>query len=93
MKTPCNFPTVLLKGFNMSCGSLSPRTYGHVGYTGTMICADPDRELIAILLTNRVYPQPTADNEKKIIQTRDLWSTAIQIAYDQGPLHNPRIIS
>ena len=28
----------------------------HTGYTGTMFCADPDRRLITVLMTNRVYP-------------------------------------
>jgi CubicO group peptidase (beta-lactamase class C family) len=32
-----------------------PRSYGHTGYTGTSIWVDPDRELLVVLLTNRVY--------------------------------------
>jgi len=58
----------------------------HTGYTGTLICVDPDRELIVFLLTNRVYPQPTTQNQKLIIQLRTGWSTAVQVAYDQGPV-------
>jgi uncharacterized protein YbbC (DUF1343 family)/beta-glucosidase-like glycosyl hydrolase len=34
----------------------SPRTFGHLGYTGTSMWIDPDRELFLILLTNRVHP-------------------------------------
>ncbi len=34
----------------------SPRSFGHLGYTGTSLWIDPDRELFAILLTNRVHP-------------------------------------
>src|SRR5690606_41859385 len=34
----------------------SPRSFGHTGFTGTSLWIDPDRELYAILLTNRVHP-------------------------------------
>ncbi|MBZ5699418.1 MAG: serine hydrolase [Acidobacteriia bacterium] len=34
----------------------SARSFGHLGFTGTSIWIDPDRELFIILLTNRVYP-------------------------------------
>jgi uncharacterized protein YbbC (DUF1343 family) len=34
----------------------SPRSFGHLGYTGTSMWIDPDRELFVILLTNRVHP-------------------------------------
>ena len=33
-----------------------PRSYGHLGYTGTSMWIDPDRELSIILLTNRTWP-------------------------------------
>lgn len=33
-----------------------PRTVGHLGFTGTSLWIDPDRELIVLLLTNRVHP-------------------------------------
>jgi serine-type D-Ala-D-Ala carboxypeptidase len=34
----------------------SSSSYGHLGYTGTSIWVDPERELAVILLSNRVYP-------------------------------------
>jgi CubicO group peptidase (beta-lactamase class C family) len=34
---------------------LSANSYGHVGYTGTSLWIDPDRQLFVILLTNRVH--------------------------------------
>ena len=34
----------------------SPQTYGHTGFTGTSMVADPRRELVVVLLTNRVHP-------------------------------------
>ncbi len=35
---------------------LSPNAYGHTGFTGTSMWIDPDRDLISIILTNRVHP-------------------------------------
>ncbi len=34
----------------------SPLTYGHTGFTGTSLVIDPERQLIVVLLTNRVHP-------------------------------------
>ena len=35
---------------------LSPQSFGHTGFTGTSIWIDPTRELVIVLLTNRVHP-------------------------------------
>jgi CubicO group peptidase (beta-lactamase class C family) len=40
----------------------SKNSFGHTGYTGTSIWADPDRNLFVIFLTNRVFP--TRENTK-----------------------------
>ena len=34
----------------------SPQTFGHSGYTGTLVWADPEYDLLYIFLSNRVYP-------------------------------------
>jgi CubicO group peptidase (beta-lactamase class C family) len=34
----------------------SPRSYGHLGYTGTSLWIDPERQLSISLLTNRTWP-------------------------------------
>jgi CubicO group peptidase (beta-lactamase class C family) len=48
---------------NSSSGRyFSPRSFGHLGFTGTSIWIDPDRQLFVILLTNRVYP--VRENDK-----------------------------
>lgn len=40
-----------------SAGELmSPRSFGHTGFTGTSLWADPERGLAVVLLTNRVHP-------------------------------------
>jgi CubicO group peptidase (beta-lactamase class C family) len=45
-----------------SCGTrMSPRAFGHTGFTGTTLWIDPEREVYVVLLTNRVHPR--ADNE------------------------------
>lgn len=35
---------------------LGPRTFGHLGFTGTSVWIDPDAEFAGVLLTNRVHP-------------------------------------
>jgi serine-type D-Ala-D-Ala carboxypeptidase len=35
----------------------SPRSFGHLGYTGTSLWIDPDRQLSITLLTNRTWPE------------------------------------
>ncbi len=44
-------------GHHFSAGS-----FGHTGFTGTSIWIDPERELFAVLLSNRVHP--TRENRK-----------------------------
>jgi serine-type D-Ala-D-Ala carboxypeptidase len=48
---------------NSSAGKyFSPRSIGHLGFTGTSFWFDLDQEILIILLTNRVYP--TRENER-----------------------------
>ncbi|HTL06322.1 MAG TPA: glycoside hydrolase family 3 N-terminal domain-containing protein [Gemmatimonadales bacterium] len=35
---------------------LGPKSFGHTGFTGTSIWIDPTRQLVIVLLTNRVHP-------------------------------------
>jgi CubicO group peptidase (beta-lactamase class C family) len=37
--------------------SVSPSTFGHTGYTGTGVWADPENKIVYIFLSNRVYPE------------------------------------
>lgn len=51
-------------------GLASPQTYGHTGFTGTSIVIDPWRELVVVLLTNRVHPTrngPTVDPVRRAV--------------------------
>ena len=77
--------TVNDRGWDQSCGSLSQATFMHDGYTGTMICGDTKRNLILILLTNRVYPDDSAASKKSIHGVRQTFGNLVQKAYDACP--------
>jgi CubicO group peptidase (beta-lactamase class C family) len=34
----------------------APTSFGHTGFTGTSLVIDPTRQLVVVLLTNRVHP-------------------------------------
>jgi serine-type D-Ala-D-Ala carboxypeptidase len=44
----------------------SPRSYGHLGYTGTSLWNDPERQVSVTLLTNRTWPDRGSQAIKKI---------------------------
>ncbi|ADQ18242.1 glycoside hydrolase family 3 domain protein [Leadbetterella byssophila DSM 17132] len=45
----------------------SSKTYGHTGFTGTCVWVDPEKDLIFVFLSNRVYPSA---NNQKIIKNK-----------------------
>ena len=49
---------------------LSPRAFGHGGYTGTSIWIDPELDLFVIILTNRVYSPRTRRSISTLKQVR-----------------------
>jgi CubicO group peptidase (beta-lactamase class C family) len=44
------------------CDEASLQSYGHTGFTGTMVWIDPERDLIFVFLSNRI--NPSTDNKK-----------------------------
>lgn len=52
-------------------------TVGHLGFTGTSVWADPENDLVFVLLTNRVNPDP--NNEK--FQRMDIRSRVTKEVY------------
>lgn len=44
------------------CEEASTKSFGHSGFTGTYVWADPENMLVYIFLSNRVYP--SSDNKK-----------------------------
>jgi CubicO group peptidase (beta-lactamase class C family) len=43
-----------------------PRSFGHLGYTGTSLWIDPDRQLSITLLTNRTWPDCQSQAVKQV---------------------------
>ncbi|HXI12891.1 MAG TPA: serine hydrolase [Thermoanaerobaculia bacterium] len=44
----------------------SPSAFGHTGFTGTSVWVDPGRNLIVVLLTNRLHPTTHANNMQSV---------------------------
>jgi CubicO group peptidase (beta-lactamase class C family) len=50
-----------------SSGKLfSPHSFGHLGYTGTSLWIDPERQLSVTLLTNRTWPDRSSQAIKQV---------------------------
>ena len=50
-----------------SCGTrMSPAAFGHVGYTGTSLWIDPDRDRYFVLLTNRARTGASAEEIRDV---------------------------
>ena len=47
-----------------TCNCISFDSFGHTGFTGTMVWADPEQEIVYVFLSNRIYP--SAENLKLI---------------------------
>lgn len=58
--------------------SSSFKSYGHSGYTGTLVWADPETDLIFIFLANRVHPS----RSYRALYQRNVRPTIHQFIYD-----------
>lgn len=67
------------------CGDfMGPRAFGHIGYTGTSLWIDPEREMFVILLTNRVHAARARRPAKVIADIRnDLADAAAWAVIDE----------
>ena len=71
---------------NSSAGRyFSLRSFGHTGFTGTSVWADPEKELFVVLLTNRVNP---TRNNQKIGPLRRAVADAVQQSIVDAPLRD-----
>ena len=61
-----------------------PRSFGHLGYTGTSLWIDPDRQLSVTLLTNRTWPDCA---NQAIRQVRPKFHDAMIAALENQPPH------
>jgi CubicO group peptidase (beta-lactamase class C family) len=59
----------------------SPKTFGHTGFTGTAVWVDPERDLIFIFLSNRVY-YSSANNKINTLKIRKRIHEVINAALD-----------
>ncbi|APQ17472.1 serine hydrolase domain-containing protein [Maribacter hydrothermalis] len=63
-------------------------SFGHSGFTGTFVWADPEHQLVYIFLSNRVYPT----RENRNLYTLNIRSSIQQIfyqAFDKAKQHKP----
>jgi beta-N-acetylhexosaminidase len=65
-------------GGGPTCRSVSPQSFGHTGFTGVIVWADPREQLVYVFLSNRVHP----DAENKKISTLDIRTSIQQVIYD-----------
>lgn len=61
-----------------TCGCVSDKSFGHSGFTGTYVWADPETGLLYIFLSNRVYPNM---NNTKLVE-EDIRTKTQQIIVD-----------
>jgi CubicO group peptidase (beta-lactamase class C family) len=55
-----------LRGAASSVPEMSPGAFGHTGFTGTSVWLEPERDRIAVLLTNRIHPEVKAGNFNEV---------------------------
>ena len=60
------------------CPGASPSSFGHSGFTGTFVWADPEYEISYIFLSNRVYPTRDNDLEARM----NIRTSILQSVYD-----------
>ena len=65
-------------GGGPTCECVSMLSFGHTGFTGTMAWADPEKDIVYIFLSNRVYPD--AENSKLL--KMDVRTKIQQVIYD-----------
>jgi CubicO group peptidase (beta-lactamase class C family) len=66
--------------------AMSPRAYGHGGYTGTSLWIDPSHDLFVILLSNRVHVGPKGNIHPLASAVSDLALRASKVSAPTAPL-------
>jgi CubicO group peptidase (beta-lactamase class C family) len=66
---------------------MSAATFTHTGWTGTMLCADKARNVTLVLLTNRVYPNETAQLDTVHAVRAAVASAVVAIVDGLGDVH------
>jgi beta-glucosidase-like glycosyl hydrolase/CubicO group peptidase (beta-lactamase class C family) len=60
------------------CKGASPSSFGHSGFTGTYFWGDPEKKLVYVFLSNRVYPEAS----NNLILKENVRTNIHQILYD-----------
>lgn len=68
---------------------VSPESFGHSGFTGTFVWADPKNELVFIFLSNRVYPYRSHNN----IYNLNIRPALQQVFYKAGKIKNDSLVN
>jgi CubicO group peptidase (beta-lactamase class C family) len=61
-----------------TCEGISLKSYGHTGFTGTMVWADPEKDLVYVFLSNRIHPD---QRNSKLIKM-DIRTRIQKVLYD-----------
>ena len=61
-----------------TCESASPLTFGHTGFTGTCVWADPHTNLVYVFLSNRIHP----NQDNNAIINLNIRTRIQQVIYD-----------
>ncbi|CAM4241643.1 glycoside hydrolase family 3 N-terminal domain-containing protein [Flavobacterium terrigena] len=65
-----------------TCGCATKSSFGHTGFTGTMVWADPDKELVYIFLSNRTFPDANVNKLSKLNIREDIQKVIYQSIID-----------
>jgi beta-N-acetylhexosaminidase len=56
----------------------NPAGFGHSGFTGTLVWADPDTQIVYVFLSNRIHPDAT---NKKLL-TMDVRTNIMEVIFN-----------
>lgn len=60
------------------CECVSYNSYGHTGFTGTMVWMDPETNILYVFLSNRVHP----DAENKLLMSKNIRARIQEVFYN-----------
>lgn len=75
---------------------VSPKSFGHSGFTGTFVWADPENQMVYIFLSNRVYPSRDHRNLYELhirSAVQQVFYKALERRITQAPAYGSETIS
>jgi CubicO group peptidase (beta-lactamase class C family) len=61
-----------------TCQCVSPDSFGHSGFTGTLVWADPDTGILYVFLSNKIHP----DQDNPVLVEMDVRTNIQQVLHD-----------